>query len=88
MEELKLVEEAISRCEKLKACFPSLPVLDSIANQLQYLRSVLLGQESDFHRIKEIIIGVQTAREIESLDMETAEIFYKISELVDKMNKN
>jgi hypothetical protein len=31
------------------------------------------------------IIGVQTAREIETLDMDTAELFYQVSEITKKM---
>jgi len=78
---LARVEDGIVRCEKLKEQFPELPVLGSIANQLLYLKSILVDCEADRSRLNEIIIGVQTAREIEALDMETAEVFYEISEL-------
>ncbi len=84
---LTLVEDGIERCGKLKTRFPNLPVLDSIAHQLQYLKSVLLGVESDRSRLNEIIIGVQTARGIESLDMQSAEVFYRISDLAKSMKR-
>lgn len=82
----KLLEEGLIKCRQLQKRFPKLSVLDSIANQIEYLKSVIEVESFDRGRLSEIIIGVQTAREVETLDMESAEIFYQISELAKSLN--
>lgn len=85
--ELTLIEVAEKHCLELKGRFPELPVLDSIGNQLAYLREFMTGGEIDRDRLNSIIIGVQTAREIEPLDMDAADSFYEVSEMVKSLPK-
>lgn len=76
---LKLFEDGDKKCSELLAKYPDNIALTSISKQIKYLIALELGTSSDRSRLKEIIIGVLTAREVESLDEDSAEIFYKIA---------
>ncbi|MFV5501134.1 hypothetical protein VXP99_12655 [Acinetobacter towneri] len=68
--------------------YPDLIVLKSIYNQIEYLISFEKNMDIDKSRISEIIIGVQTVREIEPLDDIASEIFYRVADEARKMNKS
>lgn len=72
----QLFELAIERCDSLLEKFPNRQPLLSIHRQLEYLLAVGRG-ERDGSRLGEIIIGALTAREVEPLSKEAAEVFYK-----------
>ena len=74
----QLFEIAIEQCDRLLERFPKRQPLLSIHSQLGYLLAVARG-EQDRSRLGEIIIGALTAREVEPLSKEAAEVFYKVA---------
>jgi hypothetical protein len=78
-ERQELFEKALRKCNELLNQYPDHGALLSIARQIEYLHSLETGANPDRSRLKEIIIGVLTAREIEPLDEKAAELFYKVS---------
>jgi hypothetical protein len=75
---IQLFEQAAEQCHRLLARFPDRQSLLSIRQQLDYLLAVSRG-EQDRSRLSEIIIGAQTAREVEPLSPEAAGVFYKVA---------
>ncbi|WP_169338642.1 immunity protein Tsi6 family protein [Chitiniphilus shinanonensis] len=80
-----LLEQGRKCCDALLAQHPEVTAPLSISRQIDYLIGLESGSISDRSRLKEITIGVLTAREIEPLDDEAAEIFYKISSEASRM---
>ncbi|SDY89756.1 hypothetical protein SAMN04515617_12817 [Collimonas sp. OK242] len=78
-ERLKLLESGKKRCDELLSKYPGSVALQSVAKQIEYLIELEQGIHSDRSRLKDITIGVLTAREIEQLDDDAAEIFYQIA---------
>lgn len=78
-EQLNLLEPGKQKCDGLLAKYPSNTALASIATQIEYLIGLEQGTLSDRSLLKDIIIGVQTAREIEPLDDDAAETFHQIA---------
>ena len=76
---LELFSEARVRCEELMLSYPENRALISIAKQIEYLIGLESGVHCDRSRLKEIVIGVLTAREIEPLDADVASLFYKVA---------
>jgi Tsi6 len=56
----------------------------SIKNQLIFIAELEEGKRTDVGRVKDIILGVQAAREIEDRDAEFAERLHEISYLISK----
>ena len=79
MNRTQLLEQGKKVCDALLAQHPSAQALISISRQIDYLMGLDSGAITDRSRLKEITIGVLTAREVESLDDEASEVFYKIS---------
>jgi len=84
-EKLKLFELALNECQKLLVQYSGNVTLQSIEKQLEYLIGLESGTQTDRSRLRDIIIGVLTAREIESLDEDVAEVFYKVASEVSRM---
>ncbi len=82
---LELFKLALTQCLELLDMYPDLTVAISIKNQLQFLIESEINQFYDSQKLKSIIIGVQTAREIEVLDLDLAEILYQVSFEVNKI---
>lgn len=82
---LQLFEEGLQQCNDLLANHPNSVALLSISRQISYLIELESGANPDRSRLKEIIIGVLTAREIEPLDDKAAEVFYKIASVAKQM---
>ncbi|MBI6852232.1 hypothetical protein YA0002_05595 [Pseudomonas cichorii] len=78
-EKMKLLENGQKKCRELLYTYPSSVALQSIGKQIEYLIELEKGTHSDRSRLKDITIGVLTAREIEPLDYDAAEIFYRIA---------
>lgn len=76
---LELLEQGEKKCSELLAKFPDSIALHSVAKQIDYLIGLERGLHSDRSRLKDITIGVLTAREIEQLDLDAAETFYQIA---------
>jgi hypothetical protein len=64
---------------------PNFGVLKSIILQLEYLVAIELGTEKDRSRLKDIVIGAQAAREIDSVDLKLADVLYQVAEAVERM---
>lgn len=82
---LKLFETAQKKCADLSAQYPFNRALVSIGRQIEYLIGLERQTHSDRSRLSEITIGVLTAREVEPLDEDAAEIFYKVAGEVRNM---
>lgn len=85
MDRLALFETALAETEKLQRAYPAVQTLTSVANQLKYLISLASGQSSDRSRLGEIILGVQAAREVESLDPRLADHLYEADDQARQM---
>ena len=85
VDRLSLFRNAKREVESLRVRFPEAHTLTSIVHQLEYLISLAGGQTSDCSRLPDIILGVQTAREVEALDSGTAETLYAVSAEVSKL---
>lgn len=75
----KLFEKALHKSEELSLKHPNVDAFISISRQLEYLLNLELGVDVDRSRLREIVIGVLTAREVEPLDEEAADLFYQVS---------
>ncbi len=73
------------KCRALLVQYPDSTALLSVARQIDYLISLEDGSVTERSRLKEITIGVITAREIEPLDDEAAEIFFQIASEAKEM---
>jgi Tsi6 len=82
---LNLLLSGQQKCQLLQAAYPSSVTLQSIGKQIDYLLELARGTSTDRSRLKDIIIGVQTAREVEALDQDAAEIFYQIASAAKTM---
>lgn len=79
MSRQQLLKLGRHKCGMLLAQYPSSTALLSVSRQIEYLIGIDSGSVTDRSRLKEITIGVITAREIEPLDDDAAETFYKIA---------
>ena len=79
MSRLQLLELGRQQCAALKSQYPGVQAIESVGIQIEYLIGLESGALSDRSRLKDIIIGVLTAREIEPLDIKASETFYKIA---------
>ncbi|HXE04808.1 MAG TPA: immunity protein Tsi6 family protein [Bryobacteraceae bacterium] len=82
---LLLLEDGQKKCNRLLSQYPTNTALQSVAKQIEYLIGLESGSNSDRSRLKDITIGVLTAREIEPLDDDAAETFYQISSTAKRM---
>ena len=82
---MKLLENGLQNCEALLVRYPLSMALQSVKKQINYLLELEQGKITDRTLLKDITIGVLTAREVESLDNDAAEVFYKIASLSKQM---
>ena len=85
MNRIALFEKAKLRMVAIKEKFPRIDTITSVINQLDYLIGLESGTETNRDRLKDIIIGIQAAREIELLDEEAANLLYDVALEVDRM---
>lgn len=78
MERLSLFQKALDACKQLQSLYPAVVTIQSIINQLEYLIALESGRSTDRSRLKDIVIGVQAAREIEPLGLGVAELLYEV----------
>jgi hypothetical protein len=74
---IDLFSSAYDQCKRMLSLFPNNAALLSIQKQLDYLLALAKREITDTSRIKEVCIGVLTARELDNLG-EDVEIFYEI----------
>lgn len=82
---IRLFRDAQIKCVDLSIKYPHSLALQSINKQLEYLINIETGTITDRTQLKNIIIGVLAAREVEPLDEDLAEILYKVSGEVSRM---
>jgi hypothetical protein len=85
MNRAELFDKAKRESEALSKEFPELPTIRSIMHQIDYLTQLTKGTTNDRSRLKEIVIGIQAAREIEPLNLELAELLYEVDAEARKM---
>jgi Tsi6 len=76
---LEIFKNGMKQCSELLVKYPNSIALTSISKQIEYLIAIESDASIDRSRLKEIIIGALTAREVEALDEGVAKIFYKIA---------
>lgn len=79
MQRIQLFEEALRECNNLMEKYSTLRSLESIRQQLEYLLALEKGDREDRSRLKDIVIGPLTAREIEPLSQKAADLFYRVA---------
>ena len=79
LKRVEMFRNAVSGCAELQDKRPGNPAVISILAQLEYLIAVETGENPDRTRLKDIIIGVLAAREIEPLDMKLAEQLHGVA---------
>ena len=79
MQRIQLLEEALGECNNLMEKYSNLRSLESIRQQLEYLLALEKGDREDRSRLKDIVIGPLTAREIEPLSRKAADLFYRVA---------
>jgi hypothetical protein len=85
MNRLALFMDARRKAQALHLKYPLLKTIESIIHQLDYLIELASGRSTDRSRLKDIILGVQAAREIEPLDLDLADTLYLVNEQVQQM---
>jgi hypothetical protein len=85
MNRQQLLELGRQKCGALLGQYPGSTALLSVSRQIEYLIGIEGGSVSDRSRLKDITIGVITAREIEPLDDDAAETFYQIASEAKQM---
>lgn len=77
-----LIRNAIARLDVVSYRGEILQIFVSIRNQLFFLANYDPQNAIDRARIRDIVFGVQAAREVEMIDMELAEILHEVSSQV------
>ena len=80
-------EKGLVKINQLIDAYPEVSPFESVRNQIKFLIELEEGTRQDSNRLKDIIIGVITVREIEDRDMEVADLMYDIVTEVKKMKE-
>jgi len=83
----QIIKNAFDRALQLQLRLGTFPPLSSIQAQLDYLRGLVRHEHRDFSRLKDIILGIYAAREFETIDLEFAEMLYRVEVVVDSLKK-
>jgi len=82
---IALFERGLERCRALLLQHPNSRALRSIEKQIEFFIDLEMGRTSEVNRLQEITIGVLTAREVEPLDEEVAELLYELASEARRM---
>jgi len=82
---LERFQTALDACVRLKDKYPEGLGLTSIIKQIEYLISLETGRSTDRSRLKDIVIGVHAAKEIEPVDAKLAELLYLVDNEAQRM---
>jgi hypothetical protein len=82
---IALFEQGLARCRALLLQHSNSRALRSIEKQIEFLIDLETGRTSEVNRLQEITIGVLTAREVEPLDEEVAELLYEVASEARRM---
>ena len=83
MKRTELFQHALEECLRHLAAHPDFRPLKSIENQLRYLLDLVEGRRQDRDLLATINLGLLAAREIETMDMQFANLLYDVDEQVD-----
>jgi hypothetical protein len=78
-ERLELFGRGALEVERLERDWPELSWLASVKDQLDYLRAIERGDETDRSRLAEVNIGVIAAKELEDRDPAAAEVLHRVA---------
>ena len=84
---IETVENALALARARLSTAPTFEIFASTVTQLEYLLSVLQGDEPDRSRLKTIIVGHFAVREFEESDPELAELLIAAQGIASKMAK-
>ena len=87
MSAIETVENALALARARLKAAPDFDIFASAVTQLEYLLSVLHGEQSDRSRLKNIIVGHFAVREFEESDPELADALNAAQLIAFKMNK-
>jgi hypothetical protein len=82
---IEFVDKALAVASDRFTAAPGFQLLDSIIEQLNYLRAVLTGEEEDKSRLKKIIVGHYAIREFARSDLELAGVLIPVQYIASKM---
>jgi hypothetical protein len=85
---IDLFQQALLAAVKLERDQPGYPPFISIHNQLLYLLDLETGRSADRTKLDQINIGYITMREVETKNEAIAELFYKVSAEVKRMQRS
>ena len=86
MNNIEKIDLAIKMCQKLDKEYPGFVILDSIDTQLRYVKNIIEKNSTDKSKLKDILLGVYAAKEIEERDMNFAELLYEIQDIAEDLN--
>lgn len=78
-ERIAIFDQGMDVCRSLLDKYPNNQAVISISRQIEYLIGLEKNLIADKSRLKEITIGVLTAREIEPLDDAAADLLHKVA---------
>ena len=84
IDRIKLVEDALNKCETLRRDNPSGP-FEYVAAQLRYVLALLKGEDPDRSRLKDINIGLIALREFDTRFPEFSDCLMAVEKIVDDM---
>jgi hypothetical protein len=87
MDTVMVVKNALNLAKARLEEMPSFPLYSSIVTQLEYLLSVVSGEEKNHNMLKKIMIGHYGAREFEETDPEFALALKDAQLVASKMAK-
>jgi hypothetical protein len=87
MTAIETVNNALSLARDRLNDAPIFPLFTSIITQLEYILSVLSGEESDKSQMKKIVVGHYAVREFEESDPELANALVAVQSIASKISK-
>ena len=87
MKRAELFVEALTGCQRLLTQFPGHPPLLSVIAQIEYLIALESGARNDRGRLRDINLGLVTARELEVLDPQLADLLHEVSSEAELMGR-
>ena len=77
MNPAEVVEKALEMAKQREKECPSLPMYNSIVQQLEFLSNYLAGNDTDRTKLMNLMFGVYAAKELEETDPDFANILGK-----------
>jgi hypothetical protein len=80
--------EALAECDAMIESYPNLRVLNSVRDQVNYIADLYLGKTRDRSRIKDLVLGVQLAKQVEPiLSTRALTLFEEIATYADSLQQ-